>query len=187
MKAVEGANKRELDKRIIAGKRPLTCLDVEQARKFEGKLCLFSSSFVNYKNIREYAKYPQYTGILAIKDKFDNLESEESPYRNGNDGYLYEFILPLEWVEEPEKKWRAYTIAEFQETFTVGRAVRFRRKDAPTKEHLLAFGGYYTLHDGRVSILFGIHLYTLEELFEQYEWQEFYTDEYRPFGIEETI
>lgn len=107
---------------------------------------------------------------------------------NGNDfvGY-YRFFLPESLVlkESKEKKWRAYTIAEFQETFTVGRAVRFRRKDAPTQEHLLVFVGYYTLHDGSVSILFGIHFYTLEELFEQYEWQEFYTDEYRPFGIKE--
>lgn len=172
----------ELDSRIKEGKRPLTCIDVEQAEEFVGKLCLFSDNYRNYKDIQEYSENPQYIGTLAPQDNF-NLR--EYPFKNENDGGSYRLVLPLDWVKEPEKKWRAYTIAEFQEAFTVGKAVRFRRKDEPTKEHLLVFGGYYTLRDGRVSILFGIHLYTLEELFEQYEWQEFYTDEYRPFGIEE--
>lgn len=173
----------ELDKRIKKGKRPLTCLDIEQAREFVGKECIFSDKYENFKNLDKYLfDNSDYSAILSIDDYTRN---GDYVFRNAKNGVHYGLILPLEWAKEPKKKWRAYTIAEFQETFTVGRAVRFRRKDAPTKEHLLAFGGYYTLHDGRVSILFGIHLYTLEELFEQYEWQEFYTDEYRPFGVEE--
>lgn len=174
----------ELDKRIKKGKRPLTCLDIEQAREFVGKECIFSDKYENFKNLDKYlfVDNSDYSAILSIDDYTRN---GDYVFRNAKNGAHYSLILPLEWAKELEKKWRAYTIAEFQETFTVGRAVRFRRKDAPTKEHLLAFGGYYTLHDGRVSILFGIHLYTLEELFEQYEWQEFYTDEYRPFGTEE--
>lgn len=175
----------ELDKRIKKGKRPLTCLDIEQAREFVGKECIFSDKYENFKNLDKYLfDNSDYSAILSIDDYTRN---GDYVFRNAKNGVHYGLILPLEWAKEPEKKWRAYTIAEFQETFTVGRAVRFRRKDAPTKEHLLAFGGYYTLHDGRVSILFGIHLYTLEELFEQYEWQEFYTDEYRPFGVEEQL
>ena len=99
-----------LDSRIKEGKRPLTCLDVEQAREFVGKKCLFSNSYVNYKNIKEYEKFPQYTGILGIKDKFKYNCKEESPFKNGTDGYCYDLVLPLEWVkpEEPEKKYREY-------------------------------------------------------------------------------
>lgn len=162
----------ELDSRIIEGKKPLDCFDTKIAEQFLGK----KGYFGDYLN--------EYTHICNTEE--DVLQSLDEHHDEAYKGSRnkWEFFLPAEWVK-PEKKWRAYTIAEFQETFTVGRAVRFRRKDTPTKEHLLAFGGYYTLHDGRVSILFGIHLYTLEELFEQYEWQEFYTDEYRPFGIEE--
>ena len=168
----------ELDSRIIEGKKPLNCFDTEQAWQFIGKRCYFSDDARDFMNL-DKADGDTLFYVAVLQNIWT---AEEYCFAdNSND---YRFILPLEWVK-PEKKRRAYTIAEFQETFTVGKAVRFRRKDEPTKEHLLAFGGYYTLHDGRVSILFGIHLYTLEELFEQYEWQEFYTDEYRPFGIEE--
>lgn len=166
----------ELDKRIM-GKRPLDCVDSETAKEFIGEKGYFANCIQAFQDLEStdyqlvYATLKEVDSqrVIAFTDDFDGESS---------------YFLPEEWVM-PKKKWRAYTIAEFQETFTVGRAVRLRRKDTPTKEHLLAFGGYYTLHDGRVSILFGIHLYTLEELFEQYEWQEFYTDEYRPFGIEE--
>lgn len=167
----------ELDKRIM-GKRPLDCVDSETAKEFVGEKGYFANCIQAFQDLEStdyqlvYATLKEVDSqrIIAFTDDFDGESS---------------YFLPEEWVKKPEKKWRAYTIAEFQETFTVGRAVRLRRKDTPTKEHLLAFGGYYTLRDGRVSILFGIHLYTLEELFEQYEWQEFYTDEYRPFGVEE--
>lgn len=183
----------ELDKRIKEGKKPLTCFDTEQAKQFLGKECYFSDQLCTFNQLLDAYSYVT-VDMLVSKEKHLYVgelltvsDSDGSCYEAGINGEAewFQFCLPCEWVKEPEKKWRAYTIAEFQETFTVGRAVRFRRKDAPAKEHLLAFGGYYTLHDGRVSILFGIHLYTLEELFEQYEWQEFYTDEYRPFGIEE--
>lgn len=175
----------KLDNRIIDGKKPLTCLDAEQAKLFIGKECYFSDFASKYEKIEDIEKA---NSINYRKDvlTYVNSGGQECAFTDSKKNN-FRYCLPVEWTEEKqaEFKWRAYTIAEFQETFTVGRAVRFRRKDAPTKEHLLAFGGYYTLHDGRVSILFGIHLYTLEELFEQYEWQEFYTDEYRPFGVEE--
>lgn len=176
----------ELDSRIKEGKRPLTCLDVEQARKFEGKLCLFSSSFVNYKNIREYAKYPQYTGILAIKDKFDNLESEESPYRNGNDGYLYEFILPLEWVKEPEKKYRPYSLAEWIEKHEIGDVIKFR--NSHNQEFHIMYSGYIfdtndDIQDIRTKgqIMFVTSAYSFQELFDNYEICVY--GEWQPFGV----
>ena len=94
-----------LDKRILKGKKPLTCLDAEEARGFKGKVCLFSDSYVNYKNIQEYMENPQYVGILEL----DNSEEvEDYIFRNGRDGYKYCLALPLEWVKESEKKYRPY-------------------------------------------------------------------------------
>ena len=165
----------DLDKRITKGKKPLSAFD-ELESKYIGTDCFFSDKPSDFADLSK-CQVGKLMSLDAVSGMFG--ASKNNSYA------VFYFCLPCEWVKESEKKWRAYTIAEFQETFTVGRAVRFRRKDAPAKEHLLVFGGYYTLHNGRVSILFGIHLYTLEELFEQYEWQEFYTDEYRPFGIEE--
>ena len=44
-----------LDKRILPNKRPLTCLDIDKAREFEGKTCIFADSYADYKDIEEYA------------------------------------------------------------------------------------------------------------------------------------
>lgn len=179
----------ELDSRIIKGKRPLTYFEAEQGYEFIGKECYFSDYACKYEDLDTIENTDDRT--LYIKDflKLVDTDCQDRMFKSRELGVNYRYCLPVEWTEEKqlEFKWRAYTISEFQETFTVGRAVRFRRKDTPNREHLLIFNGYYTLYNGQVSILFGIHFYTLEELFEQYEWQEFYTDEYRPFGIKETI
>ena len=44
-----------LDKRMLPNKRPLTCLDIDKAREFEGKTCIFADSYADYKDIEEYA------------------------------------------------------------------------------------------------------------------------------------
>lgn len=164
----------ELDKRIKAITDIKSVTDGCHDWELMNKKGYFANRIVNFTDLSTCA-YGEYT---------EYREHDQCFLCEGDKTY-YSYFLPEDALKPIEKKWRAYTIAEFQEAFTAGKAVRFRRKDEPTKEHLLVFGGYYTLHDGRVSILFGIHLYTLEELFEQYEWQEFYTDDYRPFGVEE--
>lgn len=176
----------EFDKRILAGKKPLTCLDAEQAKLFIGKECYFSDFASKYEKIEDIEKAINHVNYSKDVLTYVNAGGQECAFTDSKRNN-FRYCLPVEWTEEKqvELKWRAYTIAEFQDTFTIGRAVRFRRKDEPNKEHLLAFNGYYTLHDGKVVVLLGIHFYTLEELFKQYEWQEFYTEDYRPFGIKE--
>ena len=41
----------ELDKRIIKGKRPLTCFDTEQAMQFIGKQCYFSDDATDFMDL----------------------------------------------------------------------------------------------------------------------------------------
>lgn len=41
----------ELDKRIIEGKKPLTCLDTEQAKQFIGKQCYFADNIEDFSNL----------------------------------------------------------------------------------------------------------------------------------------
>lgn len=174
----------KLDSRILEGKRPLTCIDVEQAREFEGKQCLFSSSFANYKNIREYAKYQQYTGTLSVKDKdkFKYIADEESPYRNENDGYFYELVLPLEWIKEPETpKFLPYTLDTWEQDFKPGDTVLFRDKEDAT-EYKFVHPGYIKHQNNLISVSFGPYLYTFYDLFNSYEIYRNGT--WQPFGIE---
>ncbi len=180
----------KLDSRILEGKRPLTCIDVEQAREFEGRQCLFSDSYVNYKNIKEYEKFPQYTGILGIKDKFKYNCKEEYPFRNGTDGYCYSLVLPLEWVKseelkEPEEIYRAFSLNEFSELYAIGDVVTFRLKDCEVIEQSMLIG-FQSCHDedipGNGYVLIGDCRYGFMELFNNYELK--YLDHWQPFGIE---
>lgn len=170
----------ELDSIIIEGKKPFTCLDIEQAREFEGKLCLFSSLLGNYKNISEYSEYPQYTGILTIRDKFDSPMSEECPYMNGNDGYFYEFALPLEWIKEPEPpEYGSYSVMEFIKEYPIGSHVHFRPKDGIMEMHRLV-DGYNDCKNGAGNLFLSGRWCSMTELYNDYE---IYRDgNWEPFG-----
>ena len=172
----------ELDKRIIKGKRPLTCLDIEQAREFEGKQCLFSDSYVNYKNIREYAKYPQYTGILHIEEDTKRfLTKEDYVFRNGTDGYCYSLVLPCEWVEEKkepkEPKYREYKdLDEFFDVtgLEIGDLIHLKFPGDNDAE-LLIVGGCDD------CLFIGIHKYTFAQLFAMVKIS--ISGEWQPFGV----
>lgn len=82
-----------LDSRIKDGKRPLTCIDIEQARAFVGKKCLFSDSYNNFVDIEKYSKNKQYIATLSIEE---NPTNEEFVFINNRDGYRYRLALPLE-------------------------------------------------------------------------------------------
>ena len=100
-----------LDLRIIEGKRVLTPFDIEEAKAFLGKECYFSNAYCTFEDLNSIPK--------AILQYVSDNKDASDPYKTAC--YYYPFCLPCEWVKEPEKKWRAYTIAEFQEAFTVGK------------------------------------------------------------------
>ena len=169
----------KLDSRILEGKRPLTCFDIEEAKKYVGKDCYFSSKFENFENL---SKVPHAT--------LHNVDDNPVPFQcYGEGGVLYYdcFILPCEWVKEPEKKYRPLSYKEFWRLFDFGDGVCFRRKGQDTAEFSM-FLGYEIDSDGnrdeipgegRVNL--GGNRYTLAELFEYYEMQS--DDEWQPFGV----
>ncbi len=179
----------KLDSRIKYGKRPLTCLDIEQAREFEGKQCLFSDSYVNYKNIRDYAKYPQYTGILHIGEDKQILRSKEDYiFRNLTDGYLYSLCLPLDWIEqEPGNKinFEQYHLETFKKEFNIGDVVTFKGKtntDRAGSYYECIYSGYRIFAEKGSTIIIvnlGLWGFTFSELFDFYEikrdgnWESF--------------
>lgn len=85
----------ELDKRILEGKRPLTCYDLDEAKKYVGKDCYFSSKFESFENL---SKVPHTT--------LHNIDDTSTPFWcYGDDGVLCYacFILPCEWVKQEPK------------------------------------------------------------------------------------
>lgn len=172
-----------LDSRIKEGKRPLTCIDIEQAREFVGKKCLFSNSFVNYKNIKEYEKFSQYTGFLDVNDNFKYNCKEESPFINKNDGYCYDLVLPWEWVEKTNTtKFIPYTLDTWQYEFGPGDIVFFRGKKDTCKDGTLYKCMYlgYLEQDNRILVILGPWLFSFDELFKLYEINRI--GRWEPFG-----
>lgn len=82
-----------------------------------------------------------------------------------------------------EKKYRPFTLEEFQQFFTIGQPIKFRRKAYRELIHNVMFIGYREDNMGLI-VLLGNAAYSLEELFEQYEY--FFENEktWVLFGVE---
>ena len=98
----------ELDKRIIKGKRPLSCFDVDTARQFIGK--------------KGYDLCPK-----CVVDELKEIdEYDSSPFISAS-GCCYSYFLPAEWVK-PEKKYRPFSIEDWKLKHSIGETVLYRSK-----------------------------------------------------------
>ena len=166
----------ELDKRIIDGKKPLTCFDIEEAKKYVGKDCYFSSKFENFENL---SKVPHAT--------LHNVDDSHTPFQcYGKDGVLcYDcFILPCEWVKEPEKKYRPYTMNEFKAEFKIGMVLTLRNRDTPDYVCQVMYLGnrqYDESDSDNNTIFLSQRFFSLRELFNIFEIVR--DGEWQPFGV----
>ena len=90
----------KLDKRIIEGKKPLTCFDVEEAREFIGKEGYFAGDLSVYQKL----DYFQTWTLQEIKNNISRCFKDNVLNEHWN------YFLPEEWVqkEKPEPKYRPY-------------------------------------------------------------------------------
>lgn len=172
-----------LDSRIKEGKRPLTCIDIEQAREFVGKQCLFSDSYNNFVNIGKYAKNTQYIANLSIEE---NPTNDEFIFINNYDGYRYRLVLPLEWIKQgPGNKidFKKYTLDTWQNEFNPGDVIIFSGKDGTARagsRYKCIYAGFRQDLLQDAVIILGTWGFTFKELFELYE---IYRDNtWEPFG-----
>ena len=168
----------ELDKRIKEGKKPLTCFDLKEAEKFIGEDGYFAHEMEAFENLdRCY-----FSRLLG----FDTCD-KSIPFAVANASRDYEFFIPAEWVKESEKKFRAFTLAEWADKHEIGEIIHFSYKDG-RQEFNVMYTGYVIEHGediqdvrtiGRIMLLGTA--YFLEDLFENYVicingiWQ--------PFGV----
>ena len=166
----------KLDKRIIDRKYIYDCFNADDAREFIGEECFMANDielFINLDRINVYT-------LDKIEDGFYNKEEDE----------YFDFCLPVRWLkpEEKQKQYRPYTLMEFTNIFTVGLPIKFRKKGEVGNERYLILNGYshnQLIGETTTDIYIGIGAYTLDELFSKYEWQEHYTEDFKPFGVEE--
>ena len=169
----------ELDKRIKEGKRPLTCFDIEIAKQFIGKKGYFSHYIDNYADLKN-------TVLGTLGSTGDTFHESFCCIEETFDNYYYEFFLPAEWVKEPKKKYRPYTLAEWIDRHEIGEVIHYRSKSEGIElRHMYtgyAFGKDKDITKFNVGTLtLGVASYTLDYLFEDYEIEV--DGEWQPFGV----
>ena len=89
-----------------------------------------------------------------------------------------------EFVKEKQvkKKYRPCTLDNFG--LNIGDLIRFRRKDDHDFEICTMYMGYLKTN-GIVKVMLGNTYYSLEELFDNYEWFDKDSNTWEMFGIEE--
>lgn len=171
----------KLDERILPGKRPLTCFDIEEARKFEGKEGYFSDYPRAFADGDVSIDQCAIKGILKLDECHDNC-----PYINKTTCLNYPYFLPAEWINtmEPEKEWRPYSLTEWRHEYAIGDEIVFRTKNSDTVKAFM-FCGLYSDHDddlpGKGVINLGGKLFVLQNLFDQFELRK--NNEWQPFGV----
>ena len=168
----------ELDKRIKEGKRPLTCFDLEEAEGYVGKKCYISNEYDFFRDL-DFTQQKILNGV----------EDCEAPFHYDSDRQA-EFCLPCDWVKEPEKEYRPFSLDEFLKIFDIGDQIDFKGKGYCDDVKVAMFTGYVTDVDrsndeepGAVELMLGCFHYSLSDLFKDYEL--FLEDKWQPFGIKE--
>lgn len=140
-----------------------------------GKFGYFTNFVSNFEDLSYIAK-----GICSFRD------GSRFPFYK--DDQRFQFFIPESELLPKEKKYRPYTLMEFTEKFTIGRPIKFRIKGKVGCERYWILIGYHHEQYNEQAVTYinlGSGGYTLQELFEEYEWQEHYTEDFEPFGVEE--
>lgn len=187
----------ELDKRIIDGKKPLTCFEANQAKFFIGEKCYLTNDISIFANLDQFIEKEGCSNVTyaGVIDTLENIGTELSmPFETAR--LRWKFCLPCEWVkkEEPKTKYRPFSLNEFLERYKMGNTVTFRLKKGeyvPEAESLVEYQrmitGYEGLPEdrdkpGKGSILLGgCPPVSLARLFEFYELDNDFN--WQPFGI----
>ena len=165
----------ELDERIIEGKKPLDCFDAENKelmKPFLNKEGYFSNNLENFCLLDGCFKRLLSNVSKDVKDCFKTSI-------NDGDGGNWKYFLPVEWVKEPEKKYRSFTLAEWIEQHEIGDVIHYRSKSEGIEAHIMYMGTYH--HKNKGTIVLGVASYTLDCLFEEFEIE--IDGEWQPFGV----
>lgn len=165
----------ELDKRIIDGKKPFECVDAESetVKSFIGKKGYFAnhiSEFIDISDLEEDVL----TGINPDEPDCEVYKATCT---------TWEYFLPKEWVKEPEKKYRPYTLAEWIDQHEVGEVIHYRSKSGEIELRQMYVGTRHSqgIKNIIVKITLGNESHTLDYLFEDYEIEV--NGEWLPFGV----
>lgn len=171
----------ELDKRIIEGRRPLTCFDTENTeliKTFLNKEGYFSNDLENFCSLNKCPK-------RFLSNVFKESKYSFRAYVEGCDGGYWKFFLPSEWVKEENrrKKYRSYKdYDELCEDFSVGQCITYRDKGCNCI-YYAEITEAFVHADGDVFVGIGNTVRALSGWFQTIEVKDPETDEWVPFGV----
>ena len=170
----------KLDARIKSMDDVQTCLQYDDS--YIGERGYFATDFSDLSDLSNcvYSTLEQIISDGAGDDIF------RTPHDVDYDNWGSRFFVPERLLKPVEKKYRAYSLAEWVEQHEIGEVIRFR--NSHNQEFNVMYLGYIIdtnddIQDTRTKgqIMFVSTPYTLQELFERYEIC--INGEWQPFGV----
>ena len=175
----------ELDKRIKAITDIKSVTDGCHDWEFMTKKGYFANSIFDFKDLKRTCMYGEY-GEYSEHDQCFLCEIDH--YDGTFDHTYYRYFIPEDVLipEEPEKKYRPYTLAEWIGQHTIGDVIRYRCKSQKIElRHLYVGYGYGIGADIKNTtcgtLTLGVASYSLDYLLEDYEIEV--NGEWLPFGV----
>lgn len=178
----------KLDSKIIAGKRPLSCLDTDEAKQFIGKEGYFAGDLSTYQKL----DYFQTWTLQEIQD------NKSRCFKDSAMSEWWYYFLPEEWVQEkePDPVWKPYDLDSWRnDGFMMGSIITFRYAAIPHDNVPVCTVFYHGKREcpkdlNQTAILLGSEWYDFQKLFNEYEiFDNKYSDDnlcrWRPFGCQE--
>ena len=107
-----------------------------------------------------------------------DITTHDDEYEEGLVGF-YRFFIPEADLKPVEKKYRAFSLAEWIEHHEIGEVIHYRSKSEGIEAHVMYMGTYH--HKNKGTIVLGVASYTLDCLFEECELE--INGEWQPFGV----
>lgn len=172
----------KLDERILPGKRPLTCFDTEEAKKFLKEKGYFSNNLSRFC----YLKNCNQGCLRNIFVQNEKCFVAISDYPDTD----YKYFLPDAWLKpkKTEIKWRPFTLNEFVKRFDLEVGTRIflmRSKTTPENQRRLLLTGILQDENlGACGVCLGGFYFTFSNLFDMFEVR-FGKKDWQPFGVED--
>ena len=169
----------ELDKRI----KTLTDIQSVTSGCHDGKLMnkkgYFGDRIAEFKDLSKC----MYGEFVEYREHEQCFLCEIDHYDGTFDHTYYRYFIPEDSLlpeVKPEKKYRAYTLAEWIDQHEIGEVIHYRCKSKEIELCHMYLGTRHTQES--VKITLGDASYSFDYLFENFEL--FYNGEWQPFGIE---
>ena len=151
---------------------PFCCFTAENCSEYINQKGYFANDIDFFKSI-DLCEYGALEKVYCDEAKSFQMREKLTSFR---------YFIPEYFVKPKEKQFRPCTLDDFG--LNIGDLIRFRRKDDHNIEVCTMYMGYMK-NNGIVKVMLGNTYYSLEILFNDYEWYDRDSSTWEVFGVEE--